>query len=416
MKLDDAMTVADAVLFEGYALYPYRASSAKNRYRWQFGVLAPRAWSEGGGGDPWWQETQCLLAPADRPVRLQGLLRFMRLCRREGGSSAQVVPWDEGELQKVEFEAPLSAVTDDGELVVPFRLAGRSGFDDGTGSETLQTWPLAGVVRVCAEPVWEVATPLVRVRARIENVTAWITPGETRNEALRASLLGTHLFLGVEGGDFLSLIDPPAWAAAAAAGCRNVRTYPVLAGSAGRNDLLLSAPVILEDHPRVAPESPRDLFDATEIDEILTLRILTLTDGEKREMRATDPRLGALLDSVERLGPEEMARLHGVTRELRELDPAPAAPSAIQIAGATVGPGSRVRLRPGSRRSDAQDMFLAGLSATVEAVMRDVEDRDCLAVTIDDDPAREILRWQRRFHYFYPDEIEPLEPTGTVVS
>jgi hypothetical protein len=413
MKLDDAMAVADAVLFEGYALYPYRASSAKNRYRWQFGVLAPRAWSEGGGGDPWWQETQCLVAPADRPVRLQGLLRFMRLCRRDAGVLAQATPWDEGEIEKIEFEVPLASLTTDGELVVPFRLTGRSGLESGNAfptSQPLQSWPLAGVVRVGAEPVPGVAKPLIHLRARVENVTAWITPGEPRNEALRASLLGTHLFLGVEGGDFLSLIDPPKWAAAAAASCRNVRTYPVLAGNAGRCDLLLSAPVILEDHPRVAPESPRDLFDATEIDEILTLRILTLTHTEKREMRATDPRLGALLDSVERLGPEEMARLHGVTRELRELDPAPSAPAAIQIGGATVGPGSRVRLRPGTRRSDAQDMFLAGLPATVEAVMRDVEDRDCLAVTIDDDPARELLRWQRRFHYFYPDEVEPLDP------
>jgi len=78
------------------------------------------------------------------------------------------------------------------------------------------------------------------------------------------------------------------------------------------------------------------------------------------------------------------------------------------VRGQWIGAGSRVRLQPGARRTDAQDMFLAGMTATVAAVMRDVEDQDCLAVTIDDDPAAELLRWHQRFHYFYPEEIEPV--------
>ena len=78
------------------------------------------------------------------------------------------------------------------------------------------------------------------------------------------------------------------------------------------------------------------------------------------------------------------------------------------MGGVVIGPGSRVRLRPGARRTDAQDMFLEGLTATVEAVIRDTDNHDCLAVTVDDDPAVEIARWQRRFLYFRPDEVEPL--------
>jgi len=257
------------------------------------------------------------------------------------------------------------------------------------------------------------ARPLLKLRLRVENLTAWTLPGAPRDEAMRASLLGCHLLLAVSGGAFMSLLDPPAWAADDAARCRNVGTYPVLAGAPGNRDLMLSSPVILYDHPAVAPESPRDLFDATEIDEILTLRILTLTDDEKREARATDPRLAALIDSVERLPPEAMSRLHGSARELHEVEAFPPAdrpaPVEILVGGAAVGPGSRVRLRPGARRSDAQDMFLAGMTATVEAVLRDVDNNDCLAVTLDDDPGSEILRWQRRFLYFYPDEIEPLD-------
>ena len=84
------------------------------------------------------------------------------------------------------------------------------------------------------------------------------------------------------GGTFLSMTDPPEWAAAEVAACENIGTWPVLAGPADCRDLLLSSPVILYDHPEVAAESAGELFDATEIDEILTLRTLALTDAEKR--------------------------------------------------------------------------------------------------------------------------------------
>jgi hypothetical protein len=427
VRFDDARAVADAVLFEGYALYPYRPSSPKNQLRWQFGVLAPRAFSEGGGGDPWWQETQLLVELAGDPAaaggtgppRVDARLRFLQLARRaaEPGLPGGAVPWDEGDKQEVDLRFALAGAAADGEQVTPFLVPGGS---DERGGVAYRRWPVGGVVRVTAETL-AAARPLVKLRIRVENVTAWAMPGAPRDEALPASLLGTHLLLGVSGGAFVSLLDPPDWAAPAAEGCRNVRTYPVLAGPPGRRDLVLSAPVILYDHPAVAPESPRDLFDATEIDEILTLRILTLTDEEKREARATDPRLAALLDGVERLPPEEMARLHGATRELRPLPaPAPAsaepppAPREVRIGATVVGPGSRVRLRPGARRADAQDLFLAGMIATVEAVMRDVEGAECLAVTVDDDPAAELQRWRRSFRYFRPDEVEPLDDPATL--
>jgi hypothetical protein len=398
---DDVRAVADAVLFEGYALYPYRASAPKNQLRWQFGVLAPRGWSEGGRyNDRWWQETQVLVDPDEGALpRLTGRCRFLQLRRRDGSDAAP--PWDEGDMQEVDFRFVLAGDDARNEQVASFLIAGGT---DARSGVAHRRWPISGVVRLTVE---ELPGPLIKLRLRVENLTAWALPGAPRDEALRASMLGSHVLLGVSGGAFLSLLDPPAWAAEAAAGCRNVGTYPVLAGAGDRRDLMLSSPVILYDHPAVAPESPRDLFDASEIDEILTLRILTLTDDEKREARATDPRLARLIDSVERLAPEEMARLHGTTRDPREERPAPL---QIRVGGAVVGPGSRVRLRPGARRTDAQDMFLDGMTATVEAIMRDVEQRDCLAVTLDDDPGADLLRWQRRFLYFLPDEIEPLDP------
>jgi len=242
---------------------------------------------------------------------------------------------------------------------------------------------------------------------RVENTTPW--RGErSREEAVAASLLGAHLIMQVTGGEFASLIDPPDWARGAAAACKSTRSFPVLAGDPRRRDLVLAAPIILYDHPEVAPESPGDLFDCTEIDEILTLRTRTLTEEEKREARAADPRVAALIDRVDALGDEALGRLHGAVRG----GVGSGAPDegGRPATGGAFSPGDRVRLRPGRRRTDAQDMFLDGMAATVRSVAHDVEGRLCLAVTLDDDPAADLHLWHGRFHYFYGDEVERLLP------
>src|SRR3954469_4238651 len=138
----------DAVLFEGYALYPYRASAPKNQLRWQFGVLAPRGWSEAGGGDAWWQETQCLVRPdalkSDEPLRLDGRLRLLQLRRRQVHREAPPMPWDEGELREIDFGGALT----EAEQAAPFHLPGDTetrSTDDGA-TITWESWPIAGTV------------------------------------------------------------------------------------------------------------------------------------------------------------------------------------------------------------------------------------------------------------------------------
>jgi hypothetical protein len=79
---------------------------------------------------------------------------------------------------------------------------------------------------------------------------------------------------------------------------------------------MLSAPIILYDYPQIAPESSGDLFDGTEIDEILALRILTLTDAEKLEVRGGDERARRILERTEMLPPEHFQKLHGAMRGL----------------------------------------------------------------------------------------------------
>jgi hypothetical protein len=244
---------------------------------------------------------------------------------------------------------------------------------------------------------------------------------------------------------------------------------PVLAGPPDCTELMLSSPVILYDHAEIAAESAGQLFDSTEIDEILTLRTLTLTDDEKRAARATDPRAAELLDRLDHLPPEMIERMHGAIRYLNPAggpaggpaagpaavpewteppqaqpegypgqapqqrgaaagDPAiagqapwwdPGADSSVSpetdhvmIAGVRVARGSRVRMRPGARRADAQDLFLVGRTALVEAVLFDVDGHAHLALLPDDDPDADIHRGQGRFLYFAPDEVEPLGADG----
>jgi hypothetical protein len=188
---------------------------------------------------------------------------------------------------------------------------------------------------------------------------------------------------------------------------------------------VLAAPIILSDHPAVAPESSVAMFDSTEIDEILTLRVLTLTDEEKDQARATDPRAAAIIDRCEQLSPAELQRLHGVMRDphtgaqaLTGDDwwsaeaAAPVSPETdvVMVDGIPVQRGSRVRLQPG-RRADAQDMFLVGQEAVVSAVHVDLDGETHVAVTLVADPAAELHDWYGRYLYFAPDELRPL--TGT---
>jgi hypothetical protein len=264
---------------------------------------------------------------------------------------------------------------------------------------------LRGTVAVAVEPVpgpWRASL----LRVRVDNRTP-LRSADDRSAAALAAFVATHTVIGVSDGAFVSMMDPPEWAADAVAGCVNLGTWPVLAGEPGRRDLMLCAPIILYDHPRIAPESAGDLFDGTEIDEMLTLRTLTLSEEEKREARATDPRAAALIDRTETLAPGQLWRLHGAIRDRRRVEPA-VEPEVLVVAGEALTHGSRVRLRPGARRADAQDMFLAGRTAVVEAVLRDVDDRPYLAVTLADDPGADIHRRHGRFRYFAPDEVEPL--------
>ena len=463
MTLEVAQKIADAVLYEGYVLYPYRASAKKNQMRWQFGVLAPPGYAERVEDETSFSKTECLLDPTDS-CRLQVRARWLQLQSREVEAAEPgtdlfrsveglevgddfYVVWEEAIERQVDSSFRLEDLMGP-EQTLEFSFPGEIhtetlGDAEGVkGRLVRQTWDLTGRVRIEAE---ELPGPygVVRLRAYVENAAQWVDERAGRDEMLRHSIIGAHLLIAVEDGEFLSLLEPPEWARAAAEACENLHTFPVLAGPEGQRDVLLSSPIILYDHPQIAPESPGDMYDSTEIDEILTLRTMALTDEEKREARATDARAAAVIDRADHLPQEILDRLHGTVRYVRgmtgevdepetfqtPLNPdVPAAPpegvpwwdpgsdssvspetDEVVIEGVAVRSGSRVRLTPGLKRADAQDMFLVGRAARVEAVLLDVDGNKHLAVTLEDDPAADLNRSHGRFRYFSPDEVAPLE-------
>jgi hypothetical protein len=337
--------IVAATLYEGYILYPYRPSSVKNQVRWTFGGVHPRAWSEAtGGSDPWIAQTQCLLRATDA-TSITMRVRFLQLVTRTVARldpPARVLTTDAlGRLEDVDelrargvnhraWDEATEIAIDCGthalthllgrEVVVEHPIAGGDELeplldeqDHIVGALQRERQPMVAEVTLTAASV---GADLVRVGVVIRNVSAFRVDGD-RDRALHSSLVSTHAILTAEHGAWLSLADPPADAVDAAAACRNIGLWPVLVGDVGASDTVLASPIILEDHPQVAPESSGDLFDATEIDEILSLRILALTDDEKAEMRASDSRARALLDRTEALTGDDLMRMHGTIREVR---------------------------------------------------------------------------------------------------
>ena len=322
---DPVRAIADAVLYEGYALWPYRRSALKNAQRWTFGGVYPREHAAGRapGDDPCAMQTQCLLEGTDE-ARVSVDVRFLHVVHRQAtdgdghpldeliDEDARHLTWDEAAEREVALPpTPLCELADGKrlELAIP---AGEEREPLAAGALVRSWETLHGTVELRAE---RLEPALHALTVRIENDTPW--EGGPREALMRRTLCSTHTEIDVEGGAFVSLTDPPGWLRELAAECENVGTWPVLVGEPPARDRLLSSPIVLEDYPRVAPESPGDLFDGGEIDQLLILNILALTDAEKDEMRASDPRVRELLERTESLTPEQLMALHGTIRELQ---------------------------------------------------------------------------------------------------
>ncbi len=432
---DRVRAVADAVLYEGYLLYPYRASSSRNRSRWQWGVLGPAGAADAGIGE---DDTIAAQFLVDKAQAITVVVRFLQLQHRR---AERETGWRQFEPVN-ELTTPSGSWLTWDEAVEHEESFGPFAFDESAQAWTL---PLTAPAAIDIEPVdggrlvrerrevsatltvgFEPDGALNRVSVRIANTGA---PAADKDDAIARSLIGTHVIAEAIGGRFVSLLEPPPPAADAVSRCSRHRCFPVLAGAPGSADLLLISPIILYDHPEVAEQSETALFDCTEIDEILTLRVMTMTDDEKAQARATDPRAGQIIDRCDAMSPEAMSRLHGALRDPREdvgLIPEvpegvdwwdPLADNAVQpdldavlVNGVRVARGSRVLLHP-ARRADAQDLFFAEKTARVTSVHEDVDGNQHVGVVVEDDPAADLHEWYGRYLYFSPDEVEPLETT-----
>jgi hydrogenase maturation protease len=346
VSLEQVKEIANAVLYEGYMLYPYRQSAIKNRQRWTFGVVYPREYSEANGGiEPWEMQTECLVV-GKASTTLDVHVRFLHLLLRsvekpESASSlhsdvSNTGDWSlasqfAGEPREEGVEREVTALNrtvdelvdhaDTIEFAFPgqcmVEIAGES--PSTTPAKIIRRQhPLEGTVSIAAK---RLDIDLFKLTVRIENETPGTsTITNLRNTIMLHSCISTHTIMQAPRGNFVSLLDPPAALHEVVKECVNTHTWPVLVGSEGDHDTVLSSPIILYDYPQIAPESPGSLFDGTEIDEILTLRIMTLTEEEKAAMRQEDGRVREILERTENLTPEEFMKLHGTIRNLRPVD------------------------------------------------------------------------------------------------
>jgi hydrogenase maturation protease len=327
-KASDA--IAKAVLYEGYVLYPYRPSSVKNCQRFNFGVLYPRSYSEAqAGADAWSNQTECLVE-GSQLTAIEIKVRFLKLVMRatdlqtSNGRGQTGASWQEA--IECDVTVPLSTFGTllSGPITWPFDFPARRDVEslpNGSGQAGGQVVRTQESVKgwVCIT-VEAVRNELFKLTVLVENLASIWSCEESRDHALMRSLVSAHTLLGVTDGRFVSLIDPPEAFRELAGNCRNTGVWPVLVGAEGDRDTMISSPIILYDYPQIAPESPGDLFDGTEIDEILALRILTMTEAEKQEVRQGDERARKMLERTEALPMEHLMKLHGTLRELRAVE------------------------------------------------------------------------------------------------
>jgi hypothetical protein len=308
VEADVVRKLADAVLYEGYLLWPYRKSALKNQQRFTFGGVYPPGWEDRSS-----MQVQVLLEGGEQ-AEVDVLVRFLHVVQRqvlkEGPTPERLEPVEElvvdGE-RWLSWEEVVERELGPGAIWIP---AGGE-FERIAGGALQRSWDaLEGEVTLIRETL---RPGLTRVTLRVFNSIPW--RGRTRAEALRQTFCSTHAVLRVREGAWVSSTDPPSRLAADVQACENDGAWPVLVGEPGDRRTMLASPIILSDHPEIAPESPGDLFDSGEIDQMLVLNILAMTEQERRDMRDCDPRAREILERTEALTGEEIARLHGAIRE-----------------------------------------------------------------------------------------------------
>jgi hypothetical protein len=306
MNFNSVEKIVAAILYEGYILYPYRPTAIKNRQRWNFGTLYPRVYAQAQRPEePFRLVAECLVV-ADEKASLDVRLRFLQLVRQEQSEPLLTDP-------SLAWEEAVERTSEHSNLRI----------------RDLVSSPLSPTVVIDDAPNLQIALTIsaqmladgaFKLHLEVQNTSPLPSgDGAKRDEALPLSFISAHLLLGVTGGEFISMLDPADSYRASVASCSNLGVFPVLAGEEPDRSMMFCSPIILYDYPKIAPESEGDFFDGTEMDEMLTLRVLTLTDAEKQEMQNGDPRARRILERTEALTNDAMLKAHGAIRGLRDI-------------------------------------------------------------------------------------------------
>jgi hypothetical protein len=338
--------IVNAVLYEGYILYPYRPS-IKNQRRWMFGAVVPRSLWQEGSSDRCMMQTECLVEGNDETC-LEVEVRFLQLVNRRVASLKNIArssqdptnwefahtlefdgqlyhAWQEAIERRVSINAQRFGDLTSAQFETSFVYPNRRDIEPiESGGEikavlVRERQSIQGFVRIAARPV---GIDLSILTVQIENTS--IPPPDlpiNGDSGALLNLLSTHTILNAQHGGFVSSIDPPETCRAAAAQVNNDGAWPVLVGEQRQRTMMLCSPIILYDYPEVAAESPGDWFDSTEIDEMLDLRTRTLTTDEKRWMRSVDANARRILERTEATSLDQLSNLHGTMRGLRRIDP-----------------------------------------------------------------------------------------------
>jgi hypothetical protein len=362
---EELAQLVDSLLYEGYALYPYTPSAIKNATPTPFGIAYPPGYAAECPGAFDHARLDCLAEPGPGGM-VSATVRYLVMSGGGHEASERQV-----EVGPVAIGERATVPIDGGRCTVRSEL-----LQDG-----------GAVVRCCVHNQAEVS------------------PGLTRGEALRHSLLSMQILLRISDGRFLSPLE---------GGGQSINTYPVLVGRA--DECVLGTTIVLPDHPQLAPESRGNLFDGTEIEEALLLHVQALSDDERAEIERADPAVAQMVARAAAATPEDIMALHGrvTVRDPVTLEP-PSPPADLPdptagepeatVDGIRFVRGSRVILRPGPD-ADLHARLLDGHRATVERIMVDLDGKVHLGVTIDDDPGQELLRDTGRFLYFFAPEVE----------
>ena len=289
----------------------------------------------------------------------------------------------------------------------------RNGQNQVVGVIIRQQQSVEGTIDIAAQPL---AGDVFKVSVKVENHTPLAEPELNQpEEVLMRTFASTHTILESAGGAFLSLMDPPPVYVEASKTCSNIGTWPVLVGEKEKGEAvaMLSSPIILYDYPEIARESPGEFFDGTEIDEILTLRVLTMTDQEKWEMSQGDEHARRILHRTEELPEEAFWQMHGTIRDHQYSNEDFFDPNTrlehVTVNGTDLKIGHRVQIRP-QGRADVMDLALEGKIAVIESIEQDAENRVYLALVLDEDPGKDLGMLRQPGHRFFygVNEVEPL--------